>query len=77
MKKQITLLEALTGFDFKLKHLDGSELTIYTGKGQVVGDHDKKVVRGLGMPFHKDPMAHGNLIVEFKVIMPKRGELSK
>lgn len=70
-------MEALTGFDFKLKHLDGAELTIYTGKGEVVGDHDKKVVRGLGMPFHKDPMSHGNLIIEFKVMMPKRGDLNK
>lgn len=77
MKKQITLLEALTGFDFKLKHLDGSEYTIYTKSGEIVGDHEKKVVRGLGMPFHKDQMSHGNLIIEFKVIMPKRGDISK
>lgn len=37
----------------------------------------KKVVRGLGMPFFKDPMSHGNLIIQFHVIMPKRGEISK
>lgn len=29
------------------------------------------------MPFFKDPMSHGNLIIEFHVIMPKRGEISK
>jgi len=38
---------------------------------------DKKVVRGLGMPYYKDPMSHGNLIIEFKVIMPKRGDITK
>jgi len=32
----------------------------------------KKVVRGLGMPFHKDPLSHGNLVIEFHVVMPKR-----
>lgn len=77
MKKQITLLEALTGFQFQLKHLDGTEYTIYTGKGEVIADQTKKVVRGLGMPFHKDPMSHGNLIIQFHVVMPKRGDISK
>lgn len=28
------------------------------------------------MPFFKDPMSSGNLIIEFKIEMPKRGELS-
>ncbi len=71
------MLEALTGFEFKIKHLDGTEYTIYTGKGEVIADQMKKVVRGLGMPFHKDAMSHGNLIVEFHVVMPKRGDLTK
>lgn len=65
------------GFEFKVKHLDGSTFNIYTGKGEVLGDKDKKVVRGLGMPFFKDPMSFGNLIIEFKINMPKRGELSQ
>lgn len=29
------------------------------------------------MPFYKDQMSHGNLIIEFTVEMPKRGEISK
>lgn len=77
MKKEITLVEALTGFDFSFKHLDDTEYTVATGKGEIIGDMDKKVVRGLGMPYYKDPMSHGNLIIEFKIIMPKRGEITK
>lgn len=73
MKKTITLAEALVGFQFKLKHLDGSTYNIYTGRGEVVGDKQKKVVRGLGMPFFKDSMSCGNLIIDFKIEMPKRG----
>jgi DnaJ-class molecular chaperone len=73
MKKSITLAEALIGFEFKLKHLDGSVYNLYTSKGEVLGDKEKKVVRGLGMPFLKDSMSFGNLIVEFKIEMPKRG----
>jgi DnaJ-class molecular chaperone len=41
-----------------------------------MSDHTKKVVRGLGMPFHKDSLSHGNLIIDFHVIMPKRGTLT-
>ncbi len=77
MKKDITLVEALTGFDFSFTHLDGTEFTVATGKGEVIGDMDKKVVRGLGMPYYKDPMSHGNLIIEFRIVMPKRGDISK
>ena len=77
MRKNITLAEALIGFEFKLKHLDGSVYNIYTAKGEVLGDKEKKVVRGLGMPFYKDSMSYGNLIIDFKIEMPKRGGLSK
>ena len=52
-KKTISLAEALLGFSFKLAHLDGRQYTVYTRAGEVVGDHSKKIVRGLGMPFFK------------------------
>ena len=77
MKKEISLVEALVGFEFKLKHLDGTIYTIYTSRGEVLGDKDKKVVRGLGLPFFKDPMSYGNLIINFHVNMPERGEFDK
>jgi DnaJ family protein A protein 2 len=76
MKKDISLLEALTGFEFILTHLDNHEYSIYTKKGEVVADRTKKVVRGLGMPFFKDSMSHGNLIIDFHIVMPKRGTLT-
>ena len=33
MKKTITLVEALTGFEFNLTHLDGAVYKVYTAKG--------------------------------------------
>merc|ERR1712224_853642 len=36
MKKKISLLEALTGVNFKLKHLDGSELTICSAPTDII-----------------------------------------
>lgn len=53
-KKTISLAEALVGFSFKLAHLDGKQYTVYSRAGEVVGDHSKKIVRGLGMPFFKN-----------------------
>ena len=28
------------------------------------------------MPFFKDSLSHGNLVIEFHIVMPKRGTLS-
>lgn len=56
--------------------MDGHEYSIYLKKGDILSDKSKKVVRGLGMPFFKDSLSHGNLIIEFNVVMPKRGTLS-
>lgn len=67
MKKKISLVEALIGFEFNLTHLDGAVYKIYTAKGEMIGDKDKKIIRGLGMPFHKDSMSSGNLIIDFKI----------
>lgn len=76
IKKNIGLVEALLGFNFTFRHLDGKQFTLYTRPGDIVGDGHKKVVRNLGMPFFDEPEAFGNLIIQFKVVMPKRGELT-
>jgi DnaJ family protein A protein 2 len=75
MKKKISLLEALTGFYFTIEHLDHSKLTISTNPGDVVMDGSKKIIKNKGMPFYKDSMNSGNLIIEFNVEYPKQGEL--
>lgn len=53
LKKKITLVEALIGFEFQLKHLDGQTYNIYTARGEIISDKEKKTVRGLGMPHFK------------------------
>lgn len=35
-KKKISLLEALTGFNFVVEHLDGHKLTVSTIPGEVI-----------------------------------------
>jgi DnaJ-class molecular chaperone len=73
LKRTVSLVEALLGFHFEVEHLDKQRYTFYTRPGDIVGDGHKKVVKGLGMPFLDEPHERGNLVIEFKVTMPKRG----
>jgi DnaJ family protein A protein 2 len=63
MKKHITLIQALLGFNFTLTHLDGRNYNIYTQPGEIVGDSDRKIVKDLGMPFFRDEDQHGHLVI--------------
>lgn len=65
--KNITLLEALSGVYFEIKHLDGSTLKISTAPGEYIENHSTRTVIGKGMPFFKDAFSHGNLYVKFNV----------
>jgi DnaJ family protein A protein 2 len=70
MEKQITLLEALTGVDFVLTHLDGAKIRIKNEPGEVIKPDDLKTVVGKGLPFHKKAYETGNLYIIFKVSFP-------
>lgn len=76
MEKEITLLEALTGVDFLLEHLDGTNIRIKNKPGEVIKPDDIKTVEGKGMPYHKQPYKFGNLFVVFKVTFPDKLEKS-
>jgi len=70
MEKEIPLLEALTGSEFAITHLDGRKIRIKNNPGEVLKHDDIKVVEGLGMPFHKRVYNYGNLFIHFKVKFP-------
>ena len=63
MIKKISLLEALTGVTIEIEHLDGKKHIIATAPGEVLANVEVKTVKGLGMPFYKDSMSHGNLLI--------------
>lgn len=76
LEKEITLKQALLGFSFALKGLDGKEFTVSSIPGEVVQHGAIKSVKGKGLPFYRDPMSHGNLIVKFTVKSPRGSDLT-
>eukprot|EP01017_Pseudomicrothorax_dubius_P042763 TRINITY_DN7023_c0_g1_i1.p1 TRINITY_DN7023_c0_g1~~TRINITY_DN7023_c0_g1_i1.p1 ORF type:complete len:395 (-),score=79.89 TRINITY_DN7023_c0_g1_i1:287-1471(-) len=88
MKKSISLLEALIGFNFQIPQLSGRPLTVATVPGEILADgfllscfcltkkEQKKCVKGCGMPFFKNPTHFGNLYIIFEVEFPKKNALT-
>ena len=80
IEKEISLLEALTGVDFVLTHLDGRKIRIKNKAGEVIKPDEIKTVEGHGMPYHKQSYKFGNLFVAFKITFPenlKQDQISK
>lgn len=75
VKKEITLFEALTGYKFVIKHLDERKLLVESKPNELVTHGDLRVIRGEGMPVHKNPFERGHLFIEFSIRMPKASEL--
>lgn len=75
--KNISLVEALSGVSIEIEHLDKKKYTLATAPGEIISNNEFKVIKKLGMPFYKDQMSYGNLIVEFKVDFPKKNYFSK
>jgi len=67
----IPLIDALTGFQTYIKHLDDRMLHIKTEKGDIIKPGDLRIIPGEGMPHHKRPFEKGNLYLSFKIIFPE------
>jgi DnaJ family protein A protein 2 len=70
IEKEITLVEALTGLDFVITHLDGRKIRIKNTPGEVIKPDAIKTVENVGMPLHKKTYNHGNLFIHFKIKFP-------
>merc|ERR1712157_132536 len=81
--KTLSLNEALCGYEWTFKHLDGREIAIKSKPGEVIKPDASashpfvKIVSNEGMPSHGNPFVKGNLYVLFRVEFPRDGELSK
>jgi DnaJ family protein A protein 2 len=70
MEKEITLVEALTGVEFVINHLDGRKIRVKNTPGEVIKPDSSMTVESQGMPFHKKTYQNGSLIITFKVKFP-------
>jgi chaperone protein DnaJ len=70
MEKDISLIEALTGFSIQLNHLDGRSIVIESKKGDIVKPDDIKEIPELGMPLYSRSYEFGSLYIKFNVIFP-------
>jgi len=77
MKKEITLTEALCGYDFIITHLDGRRLNAKAEPGEITEEGQVKVIENEGMPLlGSGGFQRGRLFVVFKIKFPKQGEFS-
>lgn len=67
-EKDISLKEALCGFLFEIKHLNGKTYNIKHDKGNIIPPNFVKQINGLGMERNN---MKGNLIIKFNISFPK------
>jgi DnaJ family protein A protein 2 len=84
LTKEVSLNQALCGFSWKIRHLDGRQLIIKTRPGEVIKPEANttdalpfvKIIPDEGMPSRGNPFIKGNLYILFRVRFPEDGELS-
>eukprot|EP00929_Paragymnodinium_shiwhaense_P019061 TRINITY_DN13112_c0_g2_i1.p1 TRINITY_DN13112_c0_g2~~TRINITY_DN13112_c0_g2_i1.p1 ORF type:complete len:490 (+),score=114.90 TRINITY_DN13112_c0_g2_i1:82-1551(+) len=69
MTKKVSLAEALCGFQFNVKFLDGEDIVVRSREGNVLQPGDFVVVKGKGMP-RPQGKQHGDLLVRIQVDFP-------
>ncbi|KAL4234604.1 DnaJ subfamily A member 2 [Mactra antiquata] len=70
LQHKISLTEALCGFEFTVKQLDGRELVVKHPAGTVIEPGALKVVKGEGFPHYRNPFEKGDLFIKFEVEFP-------
>eukprot|EP00271_Cylindrocystis_brebissonii_P007206 TRINITY_DN20466_c0_g1_i1.p1 TRINITY_DN20466_c0_g1~~TRINITY_DN20466_c0_g1_i1.p1 ORF type:complete len:425 (-),score=88.31 TRINITY_DN20466_c0_g1_i1:858-2132(-) len=77
MDHDLTLTEALCGFQFPLTHLDGRQLLIKSSVGEIIKPKQFKAINDEGMPAYQRPFMKGRLYIQFNVIFPESNTLGE
>lgn len=70
MMMQLSLSEALTGFQRTIETLDKRTLSVQNKPGEVIRHSDFRSVDHEGMPQYRNPFERGRLIIRFEVVFP-------
>jgi len=76
MVHSISLVEALTGFEFSFQHLDKRHIVVKSAPEQVIKPGDIMSIPEMGMPIYGHPFSWGRMLVKFNVIFPLYSEVS-
>jgi DnaJ-class molecular chaperone len=68
-EKHISLKDALCGFSFQLKHINGKVYTINNSSGSIVIPEYQKIMPNMGL---ERELHHGNLIIHFHIDFPEK-----
>ena len=68
LEKNITLKEALCGFSFEIKYLNGKSYTLNNNKGNIIPPEYKKLYPNMGLTRENHK---GNMIIHFHVDFPE------
>ena len=74
---EISLREALLGFERPLRHLDGTVVWIRSTANRVTRSDEALVLDGLGMPVLRSEKKRGRLLIKVKVRLPEKLMLSE
>lgn len=71
VEKEISLIEALSGAPFSIRHMDNRVVTVTPPEGSIIQPDSWHRVEDEGMPVHGQPMVKGNLYIHFEVKFPE------
>ena len=77
MKKEISLVEALTGVDFTVTHLDGHKIRVRSKPGEVLAHESVRQLKDEGMPIHGHTYMRGCMFVNIEVKWPETLDLTE
>lgn len=76
LQKEITLKDALCGYSFFVRHINGNDwIRIHSKPGVVTQPNSVIKLEGLGLPQKNNRAVKGNLYVRFNVILPSNKSL--
>lgn len=73
----ISLLEALTGFEILIEHLDGRKIIVKNRPKEIIKPGVLKTVKDCGMPFFEAPYKYGNLYINFNIVFPPKLDIDQ